>query len=73
MKRSIVSVNENQTKRRPGRPTKEGGLDPVMAFRLPATLKKRVEKEAEANGEKPADTLRRIVGDYFKGKRNSGR
>jgi hypothetical protein len=68
MKRPTVSVNENPRKRRPGRPAT--GVDPVMAFRLPEALKKRVEKEAEARGEKPADTLRRIVEEAFKGKRN---
>lgn len=66
-----IAVNQNVRRRGPGRPAT--GRDPVLAFRLPIALKKRVEKEAETNGEKPADTLRRIVDHYFKEKRTNGR
>jgi predicted DNA-binding protein len=61
------SISVNGKKRGRGRPAT--GVDPVMAFRLPAALKEQVEKQAQANGEKPADVLRRIVEKALKGKR----
>jgi hypothetical protein len=67
MKKSKGFVNKTE-KKKPGRPRKGAGYDPVFAFRLPEALKKRLEKEAEANGEKPGDTMRRIVDEHFKGK-----
>jgi hypothetical protein len=40
-----------------------------MSFRLPADLKAQVESEASERAETPADTLRRVVDTYFRGKR----
>jgi hypothetical protein len=58
MKKSIP-VNQNK-KRGPGRPPSGRPRDPLLAFRVPKPLKKRVER-AVAEGEKLSDTLRRLV------------
>jgi predicted GNAT superfamily acetyltransferase len=62
-----VSVNEKPEKRPRGRPAT--GQDPVLAFRIPAEIKHRVEEEAAERGETPTETLRRIVTGYFKRKK----
>jgi hypothetical protein len=56
MKKSIP-VNKKSR----GRPKKQGGVDPVSAVRLPATLTKQVDVWGEDHGANRSEAIRRLV------------
>jgi hypothetical protein len=56
MKKSIP-VNKKSR----GRPKKQGGVDPVSAVRLPATLTKLVDAWGEDHGATRSEAIRRLV------------
>jgi ribosomal protein S11 len=56
MKKSIP-VNKKSR----GRPKKQGGVDPVSAVRLPATLTKLVDVWGEDHGANRSEAIRRLV------------
>jgi hypothetical protein len=56
MKKSIP-VNKKSR----GRPKKQGGVDPVSAVRLPATLTKQVDTWSEVHGATRSEAIRRLV------------
>jgi hypothetical protein len=56
MKKSIP-VNKKSR----GRPKKQGGVDPVSAVRLPATLTKQVDAWGEDHDANRSDAIRRLV------------
>jgi len=56
MKKSIP-VNKKSR----GRPKKQGGVDPVTAVRLPATLTKQVDAWGEDNDANRSEAIRRLV------------
>jgi hypothetical protein len=57
MKKSIP-VNK---KSRRGRPKKQGGVDPVSAVRLPASLTKQVDAWSEDHDTSRSEAIRRLV------------
>jgi hypothetical protein len=59
MRKAIVSVHENQKKRKPGRPAT--GVDPAVTTRLPVEVLARVEKWAAANGYQRSQAVARLV------------
>jgi hypothetical protein len=56
MKKSIP-VNKKSR----GRPKKQGGVDPVSAVRLPATLTKQVDVWGKENSATRSEAIRRLV------------
>ena len=56
MKKSIP-VNKKSR----GRPKKQGGVDPVSAVRLPATLAKQVDAWGRAHEASRSEAIRRLV------------
>jgi hypothetical protein len=56
MKKSIP-VNKKSR----GRPKKQGGVDPVSAVRLPATLTKQVDAWGKDQGATRSEAIRRLV------------
>jgi hypothetical protein len=56
MKKSIP-VNKKSR----GRPKKQGGVDPVSAVRLPATLTKQVDAWGEDHDASRSEAIRRLV------------
>jgi hypothetical protein len=56
MKKSIT-VNKKSR----GRPKKQGGVDPVSAVRLPATLTMQVDAWGEDHDASRSEAIRRLV------------
>jgi len=64
MKKSIP-VNKKSR----GRPKKQGGVDPVSAVRLPATLTKQVDTWSKVHGATRSEAIRRLVEIGLKAKK----